>query len=156
MTGTWHDYDSLAEQSLEYTNACIKRLETVFGVGHQERFDIDLLGGTLTFSSGGTPRVLAACRPAGSLSHTSNTWLWAWANFNLPPRMRGVSKKARLVGKKESYPRLVEPKWPAEEDDAWEVTAILTYLAKADGAYRCPTKKGDWFVVLSEVTHVAG
>jgi len=61
------------------------------------------------------------------LSHISNTWLWAWANMNVPPKIRGLSKRARLVGTQHGYPRLVEAKWLATEEDAWQMTAILVY-----------------------------
>ena len=156
MEKTWTDYISLAEGARQYFNGRHQHLERAFGIGHHDRFDVNLYDGVITFTSGGHPRVTAACRPAGSLSHISNTWLWAWANTNLPPTMRGLSKRARLIGKREGHPRLVEAKWPADEDDAWQVTSILLYLVKGEGAYRCPTDMGDYYVVFTEVSHVAG
>jgi hypothetical protein len=156
MEADWPDYDSLVREASGYMDACHRNLEQTFGLGHHDRFDANLYEGTITFSSVGRSQVTANCRLAGSLSHISNTWLWAWANMNVPPKIRGLSKRARVAGTQHGYPRLAEAKWPATEEDAWQVTAILVYLTKSEGAYRCPGDQADTYLVLSEVCHVAG
>ena len=144
-------YDSLVEDAADYHNDRLLLNQQHFKIGTFERYDVDLTRGRITFSQNGRVHVVADCRPAGSLSHLSGTWLWAWANLQYPPAMRGLSKRARRLGRAQSFVELSEAKWGATEDDAWRATSILEFLAKAEGAYHCPGERVDQFLILRRI-----
>jgi hypothetical protein len=51
-----------------------------FKIGALQHWAYELENGTLTFSSDGVPRVIAAIQAAGSTPNKSGTWMWGWAN----------------------------------------------------------------------------
>lgn len=53
-------------------------------------------------------------------------------------------------GLENSFQRLSEALWKADEADAWEMTRVACLLLQADGVYRAPDDDGALFMVLSE------
>jgi hypothetical protein len=146
------EYDALVSEAADYHNERQQVLLSDYGIGTHERYDIDLTIGRITFSHAGRVCLVGRCWPAGSLSHITDTWLWAWGNLQYPPAMRGLSKRARRLGRAKGFQELAERKWPADEDAAWRVTSILGLLVRADGDYRCPGDRVDQFLVLRDLT----
>jgi hypothetical protein len=144
-------YQALASEAADYHNERQRALARDFSIGTFDRYDVDLTVGQISFSRAGRVCLIGQCWPAGSLSHLSGTWLWAWANLQYPPSMRGLSKRARRLGRAKHFTELSERKWVATEDDAWRVTSILAFLVKAEGDYRCPGGRVDQFLVLRNV-----
>ncbi len=144
-------YDALVSEAADYHNERQLVLAREFSIGTFDRYDVDFTVGRITFSRAGRVCLIGRCWPAGSLSHISGTWLWAWANLQYPPAMRGLSKRARRFGRAEHFTELFESKWPATENDAWRVTSILGFLVKAEGDYRCPGERVDQFLVMRDL-----
>lgn len=145
------DYDKFVEEAIQYLNEKNSYLEKHFDIGSYNRFDINQVTGMLSFSNAGVARVYAPFKAVGSISHTSHTWLWAWANLHFLPNLRGAAKRVKRFGQSKGFHELVEPKFPADEEDGWRLTAITAYVLKSAGGYRCPTERVTTFVVLSEV-----
>lgn len=124
-----------------------------FDVWKHERWDWNQASGEIVFSNGGVPAVIATIAFVGSLSTRSNTWLWSWANDSLDPAVVGRMASVRDVGEALNRPRLSVPKWPADEHDGWDMTAVAAHVLEADGAYRTPTGSGFLYMTLSDVRH---
>jgi hypothetical protein len=95
--------------------------------------------------------LFASFQVVGSISTTSNTWLWSWAN---PSILESVKKDIHLVrqfGDKHKLEELTEEKWEADELDGWAMTNVTAKLLNAKGAYRCPNENGAMFVVFTDV-----
>lgn len=132
-----------------------QRLETEFQIGHSDRWDYDQRHGTILFSNAGTVVVRAAAQFIGSISTTSNTWLWSWANTSLIPGTFEDLFAVRNFGETQQFAKLTVPKWPADEVDGWEMSAVAVKRLEAQGAYRAPGKTGFTFMSVKEVHRVS-
>jgi hypothetical protein len=129
--------------------------ENEFRISSWPRWDYDLERGTLTFSANGVPKVLASIQVVGTTSLTGGTWMWGWANENLPPKVTKEVAKVREFGLAGNIPELKEAELPDDEYLGWGMTAVAAKLLGAKGAYRCPGDNGFVYVVYSSIELVA-
>ena len=113
-------------------------LRDVFRLTYYERWDWDNDRGAVIFSSGGKPQVIAYAQLVGSVSRKSGTWLWAWANEEINPRLCPDLAEVRQYGEHHGIWQLTTPRWEADEVDGWEMTSISAFILQAAGAYRMP------------------
>jgi hypothetical protein len=115
--------------------------------GHA-RWDIDPDHGVLVFSDPQRGKLLADCRYVGSYSTRSRTFQWLWET---EPEAREADEIARLrtFGEVRGIAQLTTPSFECDEHEAWRMCAIAAYLLGADGAYRPPSGRQYWFVLLS-------
>lgn len=130
------------------------QLQDRFGLSKHERWDYDQETGEIVFSNAGVPAVAARFQIVGSISTVNDTWLWSWANFSLVPEISERLLAVREFGEAEGFANLTIPKWPATEEDGWELTAAAAKVLNADGAYRTPSKAGFLFLLLMDVRRV--
>ena len=128
-----------------------ERLKKDFALGAHQRWDWDQRTGRIVFSNDGIPAVDARVRFIGTLSQSSGTWLWAWANFNLERKVRDASRRIRSFGEEHGFPMLTTAKWRADEVDGWEMAAIGAEVLRADGVYRTPGENGFTYMALAGV-----
>jgi hypothetical protein len=124
---------------------------SAWGFGRHESWDLDQSEGIIRFSD---PEVNIAEAPAqivGSFDSNSGTWLWAWANRSIEPRLTEHSLKVKAFGERRGFQRLVEPKWKAGERDCWSMAAISALLNGAQGVYRGDTGAGGVFLTFGAV-----
>lgn len=131
------------------------RLTADYGLSAHERWDYDQGSGTLTFSNGGVPAVVADVEFIGSLSKTSGTWRWSWANFSLHPQVVGRISAVRQYGLDNGFAPLVVPQWKADVVDGWEQAGVAAYVLHAQGVYRAPTDNGYLFMAIMGIRKVA-
>jgi hypothetical protein len=127
-------FESLIETAQAYLRECQAELERKFRLGHWPRFDWDQEAQQLVFSENGTAKVAAAIQFVGSISTQSNTWLWAWANDSVDPKVSMSIITVRDYGEQHGFDHLTTKKWHAHEVDGWEMTSIAAFLLKARGA----------------------
>ncbi len=127
------------------------QLQDRFDLSKHERWDYDQETGQIVFSNAGVSAVAAHFQIVGSISTVNDTWLWSWANFSLVPEIFERLVSVREFGETQRFPNLTTPKWPATEEDGWEMTAIAAKVLNADGAYRPPSKSGFLFMLLMDV-----
>jgi hypothetical protein len=125
-----------------------------FALGDHERWDYDQATGELVFSNAGVVAVRARFELVGTLSTTSNTWLWAWANWHDLAGVRQRITALRERGDSEDWPHLNVPKWPAELCDAEGMVAVAVHLLGARGFYRTPYEHGYGWKALLDVQRV--
>jgi hypothetical protein len=112
------------------------------------RWDYYQESAQLVFSGGAQPDLVADIEFVGTLSTTSDSWMWSWANFSLLEPVRSRIGAVRDFGEKHGYPLLTVPKWQAAMQDGWHMSAVALDLFDGLGAYRVPTDDGYIFMVI--------
>ena len=147
-----------AEQFSKFRHESVHALEllndqcgSVFKISSWERYDYDLDAGTLTFSQGGIPKVIASIFVAGTTSESAGNWLWSWGNGFMPELVSEPVKKVRDFGIEENIKELAEPYVPDEEHKGWELTAMAARIMQTKGAYRCPANNGFIYLLLMDL-----
>jgi hypothetical protein len=148
------DLETLIDESNEYLIARNERMKSEFGISEYPRYDWDQWRGELVFSRDGIPGVVGRIQFVGSVSTRSNTWLWAWANSSYVEPVRQASLRVREYGERAGVPKFTEAKWPAEEVDGWEMTAVTARFVGAKGGYRTPGDEGFTYMVLTDLSQV--
>jgi hypothetical protein len=144
-----------AEADRCYAALCDKQdlLETDFSLSKHKRWDYDQETGLLVFSNNGVPAVYADIEMIGSVSTKTDTWLWSWANFHFLENVRTRVLAVRDYGETNGFPYLTVPKWPADENKGWGVSAIATHVLDAKGVYRVPTDNGFLFMAITTIRY---
>jgi len=150
------EWDSLLEESYRYMEDQQAVLEKDFDLSKHEWWDFDQDAGTLIFSNNEKPAVIAEFQFVGSFSSETRTWLWAWANSTIEPKLYEKLETVFRFGEERSFNKLTDDKWDAEEVDGWEMTAIVAYLLKAKGVYRPPFGNGYTFMIITDIYKVSG
>jgi len=149
------DWDELLELALETTRERQDCLFRDFDFDRFERFDYDQEEASFRLSRGGEVGVTARFQITGSWSSASRTWLWSFANPHLVERARENVHNVATFGEQHGFPKLHRPKWPADEVEGWEMTAVAGLLLDAEGTYRAPVDTGSLFLLLSDIRRVA-
>ena len=149
-------FDELSKASYEYLQA--KQTEAIeqFDLGAYERYDWDQEKMLLIWSDAGEPKVIADIQFVGSVSTKSNTWLWSWANSTILDQLSKDMAAVRDFGHSHGLEKLTNEKWPAEEVDGWEMTAIAAKILGVKGAYRSPGNDGFTFMVFTDIQFAEG
>lgn len=151
---TYPEYETFRSESVAYLKARIEHAKVRFGIGDFARFEYDLFRGEIWWGEVGAPKMRGRVTVVGSISTTSNTWLWSWANPHFSDVPLGDIGKVRQFGSKEGIEKLTDEKWNADEADGWEMTAIAARLLEAEGAYRSPSEKGFLFLLYDRLEHI--
>ncbi|ELG4788315.1 hypothetical protein RAL05_004509 [Vibrio vulnificus] len=146
---SWEDFVTEAHAAL---TAKQNKLMTEFKLGEHERFDWDQESGTLIFSNDGKVAVIAKVQFVGSISTTSNTWLWSWASSYIYDNVKDQMHIVREFGESKGYEALIIDKWEADEIDGWEMTSVTSYLLEAKGAYRTTQEAGFTYMVITDIS----
>lgn len=145
-------FEKYIDESSALLDSLQERLRTRWKIGEYEHYHWDQQAGTLVFSSQEDQAGLVAdITFVGSISKTSKTWLWAWANDSVEPHLRAAVEEVREFGFREGFTKLTVAKWPADEDDGWCMTAVAARVLNAEGAYRTEEENGYTYMVLKNV-----
>ncbi len=111
--------------------------DALWGLG-EAAWSVDLETGFIEFTNDKGWTITAPVQVIGTYNTLDGTWLWGWDH---PSVSEPVAQHAKLVngfGKKHALEWLTTRKVEISEDQAWEFTALASYLAQAQGAYRGP------------------
>lgn len=144
-------YVDLVTRAHEYLTARQDALRSAYRLGEWQRWDWNQDTRQLVFSSDGRPGVVADIQFVGSVSTTSGTWLWAWANATVDAALCERLADVRTFGEQHRIEQLMTAKWDANETDGWEMTSISAYLLDAVGAYRTPDEHGFTYMVMTSI-----
>ena len=147
-------FEALVQESMTYLQSRQDRLFAEYDLGGYGRYDWDQETGVLSFSRDGHVHLVADFQMVGSTSTISNTWLWSWANPSTDELVKHRVRKVRAFGEDQRYLKLASARWPAEEVDGWEMTAIAARLLNAVGAYRTRDEHGCQFLVMTNIRRV--
>ncbi len=128
-------------------------LDEQYRLSSYERWDCDQTTGQLVFSNAGKAGVVADVEFIGTYSELTNTWLWAWANFDLLENVRSRISSVQEFGDTHALPRLAIRKWSASEEDGWKMAAVAVAVLNARGMYRAPGDHGPLFMAIMDLRH---
>jgi hypothetical protein len=144
------EFAAFVEASMEGLQAQTSAHQATWHLGEEEHWNIDQAVGDLVFTF---PETIATA-PAqiiGTFDGKTGTWMWAWANASVADAQKKDSLRIRAYGEEHGIARLTAPKWPAEEIDAWRMTALACRLCEANGAYRGPAGTTFVFMTFGEI-----
>ncbi len=147
-SGEFDRYVDVASKELDVRQS---RLATDWDISAHGHLDWNQETGTIVFSSGGKPAVLADITFVGSISRTSETWLWAWDNPSISGALTKDVLRVKKFGERQRFEKLVNPKWRADENDGWCMTAVAAKLLNADAAYRTDSDTGFTYLLLNNL-----
>lgn len=147
----WGEFVSKATAYLSKQQDAVVRK---FDLESWKRFSLDPRTGTLTFSTGGKPRVVAQVLLVGSVADKPGTWLWSWADSSVPESMSEPILRVRQFGEDHGFDKLADPTWPGRKTDGWEMAAAAAFILSAKGAYRAPYEGGFVFLIFTDIHRV--
>ena len=128
-------------------DACVR----MFGLGSGERWDVDLDAGFIKF----TQHDLVATAPVqviGTFNAGDGTWLWGWDHPSVQPSLAHAAELCRDFGMRYDLGAFTQRKISCTHEDAWQFTAVASYLSGANGAYRGPSGTTYVFMTFGTVT----
>jgi hypothetical protein len=148
-------YNELLKTSRSYLDAHRKECDRVFRLHTFQRMDYEQETSRMIFSDVSVqPRVVAIFQIVGSLSGSSGTWLWSWDNPYLLDNTIEDIWQVKEYGDANKMEKLSTPRWKANEEDAWDMTAISAHLLKAMGAYSFVSDDIQVYVVLKDIQFI--
>jgi uncharacterized protein DUF6882 len=105
----------------------------------------------ITFTS---PTGMIASAPAqivGTYDTDDGTWLWAWDNPTILPKLAKHAKLTRQYGKRQRISDLTTPKLTIAKKRCWEFAALTCKLGGFQCAYRGPAGRTIVFITFGEV-----
>ena len=147
------EFEILRKKAYDYLIEQQKIIENTYGIHKYEDWFYDQETGIITFSNSERNEVIVELKyeEVGTISLTSETWLWSWANPNSDSKINTEIETVKKYGEVNNIEFLIKSKWLADEYDAWEMTSISAYLMKAKGAYRFPLESTMLFVIYKEI-----
>jgi len=157
-----HWDENIPEQWEGFIRSCSEKLQAKqdflrenFNINEHKRWDWDLEKEVLEFSNDGIVAVTAKMEFVGSVSTSSNTWLWGWANPSLEGSIDTISNKLTTFGRESKYLKLTTPFWSADEIDGWEMTAVAAELLGSRGAYRTTSESSYTYMLIHDINWVS-
>jgi hypothetical protein len=148
---TQQEYKEFISGSVNYLNKRQDEMMAKFKITSYERFDWDQTKGTIVFSDRNVPKVVANIEIVGDVSKKSKTWLWSWANSTVDEKLKERILMVKQYGVQHGIEKITMAKWPADETDGWEMTAVAAKILNASGAYRTQDESGYTFMILTNV-----
>jgi hypothetical protein len=144
-------YADILQQSREYLLKQQDNIKQKYGLDDYLQMDYEQETGKMVFTMHGGKKVIMSYCIVGSISDRSNTWMWSWDNPYLLDNVTEDMSKVRSFGEKNGLEKLTSPKWPGNDDDGWEMTAIATWVLKAKGAFSFLSDEMMVFVVFKNI-----
>jgi hypothetical protein len=144
-------WSELVRLGKDHAAECTAKMEAAYKLSEYERWDFNAAGDAITFSTAGRAGPSFTVQYAGSVSKASGTWLWSWANADIPSHLSTGVERVRDYGVRRNFRRLAQEKWKAGESDGWEMAAISNYVMKGLGIYRFRNPNGWSFMVFTGV-----
>lgn len=147
MRMTDAEIDALFDEAFADFDRKQDALEQGFGIGGHARWRADLTVPEVLFLDGeDQPAVRCGLLVVGTLG--GGVWQWAWANQQLPERVREPSAALKSYAQSTGLVVFNEARWTSSEDQAWMTTALACRHFGADGGYRIPGGKADVYALL--------
>jgi hypothetical protein len=145
------EFESFIETSFDNLEKKQNSLEEIFGLGHFDRYDLDVENEIITFSSSDDKSVKANFIPIGTFSPDKNSWMWAWNNQAFTDSLRAKSKKLQSLSDLTGFEMFTKPTAEVDEDMAWEMVAMSVHVLKSQGVYRALANNLWYFYALDSV-----
>ncbi|MEV4946878.1 DUF6882 domain-containing protein [Streptomyces sp. NPDC053755] len=92
---------------------------------------------------------------AASPPRPRRSWLWAWANESLPPRVLGDIKRVRQFGEENDHPVLPWPGFDYQPDLVAEARMVAASVLDADGLWAESTDDLQLLLLIHDLSFTA-
>lgn len=151
-------FEAFRAEANEELRAKQASLQAVYNLSAHGRWWFDQDAETLQFfDAQDRLRVEADVVYVGSYSRRSDTWLWAWANVSLLPKLRDKAQALRALASTTGHALFAEADtFEVDEPMAWELAAMAVKHLGAMGCYRAPSadESGLSFLALVQLRTV--
>ncbi len=144
-------YTDVLKHSREYLLKQQDNIKQKYGLDDYLQMDFEQETGNMIFTLKGGKHVNMKFHVVGSISDRSGTWMWSWDNPYLLENVTEEMLKVRSFGEENGLEKLTSPKWPASDDDGWEMTAIAAWVLKSKGAFSFLSEEMMVFVVFEDI-----
>jgi hypothetical protein len=150
---TSEEFDRFVDRARAELESKQESLTRSYGFGRYEKFWFDQLTGKLQLKdSSGRVEVEADVTPIGSFSENSGTWKWAWSNESIVDALRQRSERLKELHAITGMDVFAAPAFRADEQMAWDATAMAVSHLGCMGCYRMPSKHLEVFVAIERVS----
>ena len=136
------------EQTLleRYAAIACDRQNNLYEVIGDNSWNADMDTGTISFG----PELVFPMQVLGTFSHSSQTWLWAWANAqsNLPARLLTQAEQLRTYGEQYGIELLTASEFDATDKDLHLIGCIASGMFGASGYYLANYGQGTMVVTI--------
>jgi hypothetical protein len=148
-------YDAWCEEAFAAFTAKQKQIAETYRLDAWVRYEYDAAAGTIAFTDGVSPRVVADIQVLGTTGESE--FLWSWANAELPASAVEGAAQVKTFGVENGIEELTTERLRSDDLTAlgWMLAAISTRVLEPDGAYRAPTETGAVFLVLRSLKFVS-
>jgi hypothetical protein len=148
--GETSEFKAFLQGSMEGLRLQTDAHRCTWHLGEEESWDFSQDTEELVFTF---PNVIVRARAQiiGTFDSLSKTWMWSWVNPSISNSLTRDALRVREYGEAQHIKRLTTPKWPAEEMDAWQMTALANRLCESNGAYRGPADSTFVFITFRTI-----
>jgi hypothetical protein len=136
------------EQELleRYAALAYDKQNDLYEVIGDNSWNVDVDTGTIAFG----PELVFPLQILGTFSHSSRTWLWAWANAqsNLPARLLSQAEQLRTYGAQHGIELLTASEFDATEKDLHLIGIIASGMFGASGYYLANFGQGTMVITV--------
>jgi hypothetical protein len=148
-SGLFGTHTQLVERSLTELQLKTQAHDGAFGLGRAD-WQAELQSGTLRFANESF-QATCAVQIIGTYNTADGSWLWGWNHPSVPAPLALDAGRVRAFAIDRGLTRLLEPSLNCSEDDAWAFTALATFLAQSQGAYRGPAGAALVFMTFTDI-----
>lgn len=147
------EFESLKTMAMTHTQALTNAHSASWGFGSEQRWDVDLAGGVITFVFE-DKLVRAPVQLIGTYSDKEGTFLWGWDHPSAPAGTATAAQAVKTHADTHAIEELQSSKLAFETADAvWSVAAIAVLAGDLQGIYRGLAAPGVYaFLGFGEVT----
>jgi hypothetical protein len=136
------------EQELleRYAALAYDKQSSLYEIIGDNSWNADLDAGTISFG----PELVFPLQVLGTFSHSSETWLWAWANeqFNLPEALLSQAQQLRAYGEQHNIELLTASGFDATQQDLHIIGVIASGMFGASCYYLANYGQGTLVVTI--------
>lgn len=144
-------FDQFVDDCYDELEVKQKHLESTFGLGHFDRYDLDPDNETIIFSSDDGNSVSANFVPVGTFATQTNSWMWAWHNSAFSQSSRDKALAIQELADTTGYEIFEKPTAEVNEVMAWELSAMSLKMLNGQGVYAAPANDLVYFYALFNV-----
>jgi hypothetical protein len=124
-----------------------------WNLGEEKSWKVDEREGKIIMAFVDGTVASAPAQVVGMLDTKDSRFQWAWGHSSIVPSMQLHAALTKAFGVKHRATELTTQIIPCTEKRAWELTALTTLLAEANGAYRVQVSPGVFaFMTFGEVS----
>lgn len=111
-----------------------RALEEEFNIHLVKEYKLVAESSTLLLDLSNGEKLKCRVQVIGSLFGLADTWCWSWVDEEIEEPLKHDTYRIVKFGKKESIEEITEEQWPADEENAWAMTALSSEILNAKGA----------------------